>query len=304
MSETLSPVTYKYTFGGIVIQCEFELPELVKSDKDTDVEISMGKVPDTFEGADFSKVLVEVKGGEVLLKIPDIAKFLIIDDKKVIVELYNEKRRTDAEKYILSFILGVLSFKKGFYPLHGGGVIHNGEAYLFTGKSGEGKSTTIAGLQQKGFTAVADDISNLFIKDGRVYMHPCFPRFKLWEDAMELLELKDVGEYQLRSDLNKFLVPVLHDFSTEPVPVKCIYLLVEDIKNEYFFKELKGKDKIYSLQKNNYKPWMTKAFKLLQKQFVLMGQMADKIEVKEFHRPKDKKNIQKMYDFLIEDIKK
>jgi hypothetical protein len=295
-------MNYTYILGGIVIASEFEIEELTPSQEKADVTLKMGKTPENLDNTVTKKVLVQINANEVLLQIPDIAKFWIINDKVVIIEVLHPDKIIDAQKYILSFILGVLSFKKGFYPLHGGGVVYNGEAYLFTAHSGAGKSTTIAGLQQRGFTALADDICNLYVEDEKIMMHPCFPRFKLWEDSLEMLNLKNVGEYKLRSDLQKFLVPVLNDFSITPVPVKRIYLLVEDREGKTFMEEVKGKDKMEILRANNYKPWMVKAFNILKEHFGLMGSISNKVEIKKFNRPLNKAKLNEMYDFLIADI--
>jgi hypothetical protein len=295
-------MNYTYTLGGIVIASEFEIEELTPSAETADVTLKMGKTPEKLENASINKILVQVNANEVILTIPDIAKFWIINDNEVIIEVLHPDKTADAQKYILSFILGVLSFKKGFYPLHGGGVIHNGEAYLFTAHSGAGKSTTVAGLQQRGFKALADDICNLYIENENIMMHPCFPRFKLWEDSLEMLNIKNVGEYKLRSDLQKFLIPVLNDFSITPVPVKRIYLLVENREGKTFMEEVMGKDKMEILRNNNYKPWMVKAFNILKEHFGLMSSISNKVEIKRFNRPLNKAKLNEMYDFLIADI--
>lgn len=293
----------KYIAGGIIIETEIEFPELIETKGESDVLLTYGEVPEELKGIKDEKALFSSNENEVLFRMPKIARYLIEGHSKITIELIDKKRKADAEKYILTFILGVLSFKKGFYPLHGGGVIHNGEAYLFTGYSGAGKSTTMAGLQQRGFQPVGDDIANLFVKDGKVFVHPCFPRFKLWKDSLNILNKNGSGEYHLRSDMDKYLVPMGDDFSTEPVPVKRIYLLVEDRDFEYFFKEVKGKEKLQRLKANSYKPWMVKAFSLNQKHFGLMNDIIGKIEFFEYHRPLDRANIEKMYDLLIENIK-
>ncbi|MFZ9847238.1 MAG: hypothetical protein ACO3EE_03675 [Flavobacteriales bacterium] len=293
----------KYIAGGIIIETDIEFPELILTEGETDVVLAYGKVPEQLSNVKNEKALFSSNENEVLFRMPDIARYLIEGHSKITIEPIDEKRKADAEKYILTFILGVLSFKKGFYPLHGGGVIHNGEAYLFTGHSGAGKSTTMAGLQQRGFQPVGDDIANLFVKDGKVYVHPCFPRFKLWKDSLNFLNKKGSGEYHLRSDMEKFLVPMGDDFSIEPVLVKRIYLLVEDRNFEYSFKEIKGKEKLQRLKVNSYKPWMVKAFSLNQLHFGLMNDIVVKVEITEYHRPLDKANLDKMYDLLIENIK-
>lgn len=292
----------RYIAGGIVIETDIHFPEFVESTEQPDVQVVYGKVPEEIENPKSQRVLVQSNENEVLLKMPGVARYLVEGDSKITIELTDENRKNDAEKYVLTFILGVLSFKKGFFPLHGGGVVHKGEAYLFTGHSGAGKSTTLAGLAQRGFQPLADDISNFFVHDGKVFVHPCFPRFKLWKDSMQMLNNEGSGEYKLGTDIEKYLVPVGDDFPTGPIPVKRIYLLQEDRDDKTFFKEIKGKEKLMKLKQNSYKPWMVKAFNLNQKHFSLMNDIAAQVELKEFHRPFDKKKINEMYEFLIKDI--
>jgi hypothetical protein len=292
----------KYIAGGIVIETDIDFPEFVESTETADVHVAYGKVPEEIENVIVQRALVQSNDSELLLKMPNVARFLVEGVSKITIELVDEKRKTDAERYILTFILGVLSFKKGFFPLHGGGVIHNGEAYLFTGYSGAGKSTTLAGLAQRGFQPLADDISNFFVKDNKVYVHPCFPRFKLWEDSMNMLNNKGVGEYKLGTDIEKFLVPIGHEFPSGPIPVKRIYLLQESLNEDSFFKDIKGREKLMKLKQNSYKPWMVKAFKLNQIHFGLMNSIVASVEFREFHRPLDKNKINEMYDLLIKDI--
>ena len=172
---------------------------------------------------------------------------------------------------------------------------------MFTGKSGAGKSTTLAGLQQRGFSSVGDDISNLFYTEGKTRVHPCFPRFKLWDESLKILNARDSGEYKLRSDMDKFLVPMKRFHST-PISVKRIYHLVEE-NAEMSFNPISKNIKIKNLIQNSYKPWMVKTFKLQQKHFELVTQISDSVEITEFRRPKNQKQLDQMFEFLIQDIK-
>lgn len=294
----------KYIVGGIVLKTEIDFPELVKCNSNNiDVVVKYGEVPIELDDSKKVKVLFSSNNNdEVMFKMPDVARFLIKGTSEITICLEDEKRKSDAEKYILTFVLGVLSFKKEFFPLHGGGIVHKGEAYLFSGKSGAGKSTTMAGLQQRGFASVGDDIANLFIKDGKVYVHPCFPRFKLWEESLEILDNKNEGEYRLRTDMDKYLVP-MSNFHSEAIPVKRIYLLQENNEGKTSFDLVKGKDKLMKLKANSYKPWMVKAFGLEQKHFGLLMQISPKIEFVEFNRTKDKDRLGDMFTTLITHIK-
>jgi hypothetical protein len=294
----------KYLVGGIVLETEIDFPELVSSDSSqVDVVVRYGEVPEELEDTKQHKMLFSSNDkDEVLFKMPDVARFLIKGTSEVIIDIDDAERRADAHKYILTFVLGILSFKKKFYPLHGGGIVYNGEAYLFSGKSGAGKSTTMAGLQQRGFPSVGDDIANMFIKDGKAYVHPCFPRFKLWEQSLKILDNKNKGEYLLRSDMDKYLVPV-DNFHTTPVPVKRIYLLEENLVGETSFTTVTGKEKLMKLKANSYKPWMVDAFGLTKTHFGLMMQISPSVEFIEFSRPKNEDKIESMFSTLISHIK-
>lgn len=295
----------KYLVGGIVIETSIVLPELiVAKNEEVDVTIQYGKVPEELEGGSNNQILFSFNSNnEVLFRMPDIARYLIKGNSSITIELIDESRKEDAHKYLLTFILGVLSFKKEFFPLHGGGVIHNGEAYMFSGLSGAGKSTTMAALQEAGYPSIGDDIANLYIKEsGEVYVHPCFPRFKLWKESLDILGKKDQGEYKLRMDMEKYLVPV-DNFHTSSAPVKRIYLLVESKNDTSFFKEVDGPEKLLKIKANSYKPWMVKTFGLQKVHFSLMTKLAQKIEFVEFHRPKDKTKISEMISLLEKHIK-
>jgi len=294
----------KYLVGGIVLKTAIEFPEFIPTDLPHDTVVEYGKVPEELEGSNQFRALVSVNHKDQLLFImPNVARFLVDGTQKVTIELEDESKKNDAEKFMLSFILGMLSYKIGFFPLHGGGVVHNGEAYLFTGKSGAGKSTVIAALQQKGFEVIGDDIANLFVKNGQVFMHPCFPRLLLWEDTLDLLKYKNQGEYILKSGMNKYLIPIENSFQNQPIPVKRIYHLRDDKEKSTFLKAIKGYQKMNSLKANSFKPWAVQAFGLQKSHYNLMNEMITSIEWVEFNRPKDKKQFPDMLTTLINDIK-
>jgi len=300
----MSAKEYKYLVGGIVYKTSIEFPEFVETDLPHTTTVEYGNVPEELENNFQARALVQTNDkDEVLFTMPNLARFLIEGTQKVTIQLIDEQRKSDAEKYILTFVLGLISYKMKMYPLHGGGIVHNNEAYLFTGLSGAGKSTTIAALKEEGFTVLGDDISNLFVEDKEVYIHPCFPRFKLWEESLDLLNLKNTNEYQLKSTMNKYLVPVGENYSDKPIKVKRIYHLVEDREGNTSFEGKNGQEKLQLFKANSYKPWAVKLFGLQKDHFIMMNQMLPKVEWFEFKRPKDKSSFKEMKDILIDHIK-
>ena len=72
---------------------------------------------------------------------------------------------------------------------------------------------------------------------------------------------------------------------------------------EMSFNPISKNIKIKNLIQNSYKPWMVKTFKLQQKHFELVTQISDSVEITEFRRPKNQKQLDQMFEFLIQDIK-
>lgn len=294
----------KYLIGGIVFKTEIVIPELPETELDHDTIIEIGKAPEELQNGYNVRALLQVNDkDEVLVIMPDLARFYIKGSKKVIIQILNKSRERDAINHLLTFIFGAISYKKHFFPLHGGGVVYNGEAYLFTGESGSGKSTTIAGLLKQEFPIVADDISNLFYKDGKWRVHPCFPRVKLWEDSLNLLSFSNRGEYRFKKDFNKYFVPVENSFIDKAYPVKRIYHLSTCRESTVSFNKLEGPDSIYTLRNNSFKPVMVKHFGLSEIHFNQLLSLSKDVQVYNLIRSKEKNEFGKMITELSNHIK-
>lgn len=110
----------------------------------------------------------------VLLKNPVRNPLLIIPRGMMEWQLYTDDTSTDADPlpYPLDgLVLYFLTSKSGGIMVHGSGVICNGRGWVFTGRSGSGK-TTIAGIfDRNGDRVVHDDRLILIKEGGRWVMH-------------------------------------------------------------------------------------------------------------------------------------
>ncbi|MEA1887927.1 MAG: hypothetical protein U9N72_12025 [Bacteroidota bacterium] len=105
---------------------------------------------------DYKEALLVIRPGE---KSWDI----IIDSSKAII---------DPMCYpIDGLLLYYLTALNDDIFIHGSGVSHNGKGYLFTGKSGKGKSTIAQIFRSNGSEVVHDDRLILRLKDDRVFMY-------------------------------------------------------------------------------------------------------------------------------------
>ena len=180
--------------------------------------------------------------------------------------------------------------------------IEKGDLVAISGQSGAGKSTTMALLQEKGFPSIGDDIANLFIQKSKVYVHPCFPNLKLWRNAFQLLNRDVKNEDKVKSDMDKYLVP-MSSFHNTPTPVKRIYLLKESEDDSISFNPIQGATKMNKLKNNSYKPWMVERFNLQKSFYSRLMQIGPKIELVELIRPKNPDQLEDMLEGLIKHIK-
>lgn len=119
--------------------------------------------------------------------------------------------------YLLGFGMAMLVLQQGKLPIHCSALeTPEGGAVLIAGESGAGKSTLTAGLLERGYRFLTDDLAVVDIsgKDG-VWVYPSFPYMKLCRDAALRQgyipeELPYIDEKK-----DKFLVPCIDVFRRE-----------------------------------------------------------------------------------------
>lgn len=104
----------------------------------------------------------------------------------------------------------------------------DGGAILMLGAPGAGKSTTAAALVRAGFPLVSDDLAALDLCDGEVFVHPGYPRLRLFTDSARAAgwdpsTLSRTFATPLMGD--KRFVDAAGSFTPHKLPVRAIYLL-------------------------------------------------------------------------------
>jgi hypothetical protein len=128
---------------------------------------------------------------------------------------------------LLGAILAVLLHQRGCLVLHASAVAIDGEAIIFVGHKGWGKSTIAATLYARGHQLIADDIVALDFNDRTApLVLPGIPQFKLSRDAVDS-SLGDDYEAltELAEGYDKRGRAVTDRFASKPLPLKSIYSL-------------------------------------------------------------------------------
>ena len=222
-----------YRVSGLSVESEIELPGLIAGApaREPQVTIRRGAVPESLPEATASGPTWQIAGKEFLMRIPDIARFLLRDGCEIVVAQESDATAADIPIFILGTVFGILLHQREQIVLHASAVRVNGKAVLFCGASGAGKSTLAAALAQRGYPLVTDDFCTLTAdgpgaRDGAPLVHPDGRQLKLWAQAIERLDLAQQRGERVRASLEKFYVEPSEVF-TEPLPLGAVYALRE-----------------------------------------------------------------------------
>ena len=219
---------YFYRVAGLAVASEIELPGLIvraEADSRPDVAIRLGHVPPHLEDAQTVRPTFEIAGDRFMLRIPNIARFLLRAGSEMIVEA--EAPPGDVAIFIIGTVFGILLHQRELTVLHASAVRVGDRAALFCGSSGAGKSTMAAALGQRGYAMLTDDVCAITMEEsGRPMAQADGRQLKLWVQAIEKLDLGEWRGAAVRSKLEKFYVePAVT--SSEALPVGAIYILRE-----------------------------------------------------------------------------
>jgi HPr Serine kinase C-terminal domain len=222
------PVQF-YRVSGLSVASEVALPGLIGDTgaHPAQVTIRRGPVPENLPDNTAAGPTWQVAGKQFLLRIPDIARFLLNDGREIVFEPESDEGAADISIFILGTVFGILLHQREQIVLHASAVRVNGRAVLFCGSSGAGKSTLAAALAQRGYPLVTDDFCTLTIDEaGTPLVYPDGRQLKLWAQAIDKLDLARSRGERVRSSLEKFYVEPREVF-TEPLALGAVYALRE-----------------------------------------------------------------------------
>ncbi len=218
-----------YRVSGLSVASEIALPGLIAGapERAPQVTIRRGAVPESMPAPTASRPTWQIAGKQFLMRIPDIARFLLNDGNEIVVAPESEASLDDIPIFILGTVFGILLHQREQIVLHASAVRVNGKAVLFAGSSGAGKSTLAAALAQRGYPLVTDDVCTITANGaGAPLVHPDGRQLKLWAQAIERLDLAQQRGERVRKSLEKFYVEP-SDVFTEPLALGAVYALRE-----------------------------------------------------------------------------
>jgi hypothetical protein len=128
---------------------------------------------------------------------------------------------------ITGIVLAIVLVQRGRMVLHASAVAINGNAIIFLGDKGAGKSVMAGSLHRHGHRMLADDTTVVKLDHSSLMVYSSPPRFKLWPDAVEALVGGSNTLPRVHPALEKRSLQIAHDGTTAMVPLNRLYVLAE-----------------------------------------------------------------------------
>ena len=199
-------------------------PDAPGGDPDVVVRVEP-PAPATFEGARYT-ARFSYRVNEVEFEIRGVGRYIVAGGAEIRVAPDADARPEDVRLYLTGASIGMILHQRGVYPLHAGCVAIDGTGVAFAGSSGNGKSTTVAALVQRGATFISDDICALTGADsGTPHVWCGAARLKLDDRGMAELHEASGALESAGGNRGKYHVPVERAPLPHSVPLSRVYIL-------------------------------------------------------------------------------
>jgi hypothetical protein len=199
----------------------------------------------------------------------------------------------------LSFAL----VRLGFEPIHGTAVEADGEAIVFLGDSGFGKSTLAASFLSIGHRMLTDDLLILRQSEGRVFAYPGPPRIKVFLDTAGRFLRGAADSAPMNLDTEKLIVPLeSREVCSVPVPIRATFALVPP-RDAVFEKHVRvepisGSEAFLELVKNTFNRRIMDADRL-RRQIDETAHLVNLLSIRRLSVPRNLSELDAVRDAII-----
>ncbi len=238
--------TFLSTAYGLNINSSIALPELMPSAtpedaKAADIVVTVGRPiePDLAGSGAFD---YQVGLLQSCLVWRSVGRFLLREGREVLIEPSPHVAEHTLRAFLLGPVLAILLYQRGFLVLHASAAaLRNAKgewnAVGFLGDSGEGKSTMVAQLHERGHRIICDDVIAIPTssalppqskkpeeKDLPV-IFPGFPQLRLWPQSLAALG-RDYQELPLLPHHpQRRIFRAVEGFKMAGLPLRRLYVL-------------------------------------------------------------------------------
>ncbi len=295
---------FSYYAYGVGIYSEIEIPEFVSTPSEPDVTVTIDRQASLTDY--LSEEVLEnawamhLNREKALVYVKDMGVFTIDDGKKIVWTPAAEADPQVARFYLVGTVMAILLYQRKFLVLHGSVIEINGEAVIFLGNSGDGKSSTAAALHAAGYRLINDDVAPVTVGNGAASLQPGFPQIKMSPETANALGYDFDSLPLIHPQETKRGYRPQHDFSRVPLMIKRIYVL--DYGTEFASTPIMSSLATMELSRHSRPTTLYQRGDALH--FFQCADLVKEQTIYRLQRPKDLKLLPKIADFVSQDLLK
>lgn len=204
--------------------------------------------------------------------------------------------------YLLASGLGAILHQRGYPVLHGSAVEIDGEAVLFCGDSGMGKSNTAACFLKKGKKLLADDMCPIIFQNGKPMLATSHMNLKLTKRDIQAIGLSDRKSVDWGDSKEKHRL--IADYENQPstLPIRAIYMLEPASDETLDLQKINGSKCIYYLVKNTFRHVFVARTLKATEDLISYGQLSNAVHIKVLTRPLGSDTRDLIYQLVASDL--
>ena len=281
---------HSHSVYGLTVESWIPFPELesARIGAPTDVVFRLGEVPAELPDCRKRGARFQAEPGRLLVWLDNVARFLSVGGREILVQPAGGAIESDLRLFLLCSPMGAILLQRGLLPLHASAIATSSGAVVFMGPPGAGKSTMAACFRKRGLRVLSDDIAVIrFDGDGRAWVEPGFPQFKLWPDAVEKLGEDGSNLPKLRPRLEKRAVSFRNAYHAQPLPLARIYVLNFRASKNVEFASLSAPEKLAAIVENTYRAHFVPGLGLAASHFQAASRVAGGVPMARIWRSKE-----------------
>ncbi|EHQ89382.1 serine kinase of the HPr protein, regulates carbohydrate metabolism [Desulfosporosinus youngiae DSM 17734] len=305
MSKLYEKARRKYRAFGLSVISDFVLDDFLPGEEAAEIEIVRGKVPDEIREPLKKNDFFQLSKREFLLKIDGVAKFLVSEGKRIVIEPCPEADNLKLNSYIYGTCFEVLLIQRGMLALHGSAVVIDGKCIIISGVSGAGKSTLALALREMGYPFLTDDVAFLSLSDDdTIWVCPGFPVHKLRRDSVETIgiNMQSISQIYLNNQ-DKCVMRVKYGYQKAPVQLFALLELRSETCNQVSMTRLDGMQKLSVLFNHTFRGSFLSLLSMEVANFRKHVSIAGKIYVYRVIRPKNTFTLEKQIKLILQELK-
>lgn len=300
---------YHYWAYGLIVASEMKFPELfpLEDEVEASVVLAFGEVPKPeIHPGGFHFENIEITPSEYRLNVEGIAHYYVANGNRITIKPFEGASEDMVRLYCLSNAFAALLHQRRTIPLHCAALLDNDRLIMIFGESGAGKSTTMAGLLQKGFSPFSDDVCvPVRAQDGEWAFFSSYPMMKFWNSTLEMSDLDLKADRRIRDDMEKYGIYFHDQFCRDPKKPMAIFILhPSDQVMEPVLNKLNGVQLFQELDKNAYRGEYLGATDLKREHFEFFSQLANQVPSYELIRPLNMNSHVGVIQLISEELSK